>query len=137
MSGVVTKEEPVKEPVKEPVTREAQLDLLGNPTVHTSEPSKPAKKEEPDRFSQFWNVYPKKKSKGDAERAWQRALKKTEAEKIIAAVRVFARQCEDKDPQFIKHPATWLNSESYLDPDLQPRQVVSTGPWYGTGGLQR
>ena len=137
MSGVVTKEEPVKEPVKEPVTREAQLDLLGNPTDHASEPLKPAKKQEPDRFSEFWSIYPKKKARGDAERAWQKAMKTTDPEKIIGAARIFARQCEDQDLKYIKHPATWLNSQSYHDPDLQPRQVVSTGPWYGTGGLQR
>lgn len=68
----------------------------------------------PDRFEEFWRVYPRRKDKRAAERAWRSALKrKVDPEVIILAARKFAQVNIGQDQQFIKHPATWLNAGAY------------------------
>lgn len=69
-------------------------------------------------FEQFWSVYPRKVSKGAAERAW-RALKPDShlAARIHLALEV-AKQSESwqkEGGQFIPYPATWLRAKGWLD----------------------
>lgn len=71
-----------------------------------------------DRFERFYAEYPKKKNRGDAEKAW-RALKPDEdvTEKIIAAVKV-ARTTLDwtkEGGQFAPYPAKWLRVKGWED----------------------
>ena len=82
----------------------------------------------PESFLKFWDTYPKKKSKGDAIKAWKK-LKPNEplAEKILRAVQQ-ARTSDDwlKDGgQFIPHPATWLNARGWEDEFTHQRKTVS------------
>lgn len=74
-------------------------------------------------FAQFWGKYPKKKSKGHAERAWSK-LKPDGAlqEKILQALERASASVEwGKDSgQFIPHPATWLNAKGWEDEQTQP-----------------
>ena len=63
-------------------------------------------------FNDFWKAYPRKKGKGQAERAWTAAVKSAAPEEIIAGL---LRVKWPSDPQFIKHPATWLNGRCWLD----------------------
>lgn len=69
-------------------------------------------------FEKFWDSYPKKKSKGQAKRAWQR-LKPTEQlrERILAALEQAKTSAEWAKDQgrYIPHPATWLNAEGWED----------------------
>lgn len=37
-------------------------------------------------------------------------------EVLCERVRLFAKECQLKDPQYIAHPCTWLNGGRYLDP---------------------
>jgi Helix-turn-helix domain len=69
-------------------------------------------------FDRFWSVYPKKRNKGDAWKAW-RALKPGE-DLVIAIVAAVARAKESvqwrKDAgQFIPYPATWLRARGWED----------------------
>jgi hypothetical protein len=69
-------------------------------------------------FVRFWDSYPRKKSKGHAERAWLK-IKPDEqlAASIIAGVeraKTSADWLRD-DGQFIPHPATWLNARGWED----------------------
>lgn len=76
-----------------------------------------------DGFAQFWDAYPKKIGKGQAERAWSKVdaslltsiLSAIEAQKAdrAAAAKVGAFR-----PEW-KHPATWLNAQAWLD-EIQP-----------------
>jgi len=91
---------------------EGQLTLL-------SEEPEPAKKK-PDRFDEFWKVYPKKAGKPSARAAWQKAVKKHDPDKIIEAARVYA-QTDQVARGFVKWAQGWLNDERFDDPDLQPR----------------
>jgi hypothetical protein len=66
-------------------------------------------------FDTFWCQYPRKIAKGHARLAWKRALKKVPAHTILNALPHFIEQMKDKDPQYIKHPTTWLNGECWDD----------------------
>ncbi len=83
----------------------------------------------PDRFDdEFWPLCPRKKGKGAARRAWAKAVKTVEPDQIIDAMRQFRRECIGKEPEFICHPATWLNQERWEDePDkaIEPSKEQS------------
>lgn len=69
-------------------------------------------------FSVFWESYPKKKSKGAAEKAWIKIKPDDQlSEQIIAAVKRATTSADwTKDSgQFIPHPATWLNAKGWED----------------------
>ena len=69
-------------------------------------------------FDEFWAAYPKKKSKGDAEKAWAKLKPNNKTfEKIMASI---AKQKKSKDwkkdnGQFIPYPATWLRAKGWED----------------------
>jgi hypothetical protein len=71
-----------------------------------------------DAFEVFWAIYPRKKSKGDARKAWEKLertdeLRKTIFSKIHLLVKV--GQWKKDDPKYIPYPATWLNREGWND----------------------
>jgi hypothetical protein len=77
-------------------------------------------------FDQFWQAYPKKRSKGDARRAWQK-LQPSPAlvQQILTALgwQVLQPQWTKDGGQFIPHPATWLRGERWDDePMVDARQ---------------
>lgn len=69
-------------------------------------------------FEAFWQVYPRKKGKRAAWKAWKAALKRANPEAIIDAAKAEAkRPCELK---YRKYPASWLNADAWEDePDQQ------------------
>jgi hypothetical protein len=75
----------------------------------------------PDRFDEFWKTYPSRKAKGAAVRAWKTALKKADADTLIAAAEAYARDPK-RDPEFTAHASTWLNQERWLDEVETPKQ---------------
>lgn len=80
---------------------------------------------DPDpRFEQFWNTYPRKAAKGAARRAWSKAVRIATPDEIIAGAARYAAD-PHRDASFTAHPATWLNSERWLDSDLPARETTS------------
>jgi hypothetical protein len=69
-------------------------------------------------FDSFWAEYPKKKSKGDAEKAWN-VIKPNEhlADEILQAVQRAKTSAEwlKQGGQFIPYPASWLRDKGWLD----------------------
>lgn len=69
-------------------------------------------------FSQFWDLYPKKKAKADAEKAFK-ALKPDEAlfTKITEAVKAQSKSegWKNEGGKFIPHPATWIRQKRWDD----------------------
>lgn len=72
------------------------------------------------RFEDFWNAYPRRAAKPDAQRAWAKAVKAQSAEAIVAAARRYAAD-PNREDAYTAHPATWLNREGWNDPPLPPR----------------
>lgn len=71
-----------------------------------------------DAFNKFWEAYPKKRSKGQAEKAFKKLkpddlLLKTILDKI-ELLKLTDDWKKDKG-QFIPYPATWLNAKGWED----------------------
>lgn len=106
----------------------------GKPTVGFSGPIKDnhqgqPKDPKPDplaRFPEFYENYPRHTARGDAEKAWVKAIKIAEPQSLIEAAAAFADRARGSDPKFIAHPATWLNGKRWLDEEDTPALVVST-----------
>ena len=91
---------------------------------------KPRRPPAMDGFEEFWRHYPRKVGKGEAERAWPRALAAAggDVDLIIGGVKVALgtdRLDMREGGRFCPHPATWLNGKRWLDgldpePDPQP-----------------
>lgn len=88
-------------------------------TTKPSRASRPKTDAEADpRFSQFWEVYPRKVAKAGAAKAFEKLDPSPELlVKILAAVAVQSRsdQWLKDGGAFIPHPATWLNGRRWED----------------------
>ncbi|MFC9821425.1 hypothetical protein ACFWG6_31095 [Streptomyces erythrochromogenes] len=67
-------------------------------------------------FGAFWSNYPLKRSREDAKRAWIAAIERgADPQRMVDGAQAYARERCDQDPQYTKHPATWLNKGCYDD----------------------
>jgi len=108
--GVVPADTNPREPNGETLTRSP-----------TDSPSPPARSEPPG-FEEFWTVYPRRTAKAEARHAWKRATGRAGGVvAILAGARRFAEDPNLPEPQFIPHPATWLNQDRWEDDPLPPR----------------
>jgi hypothetical protein len=78
-------------------------------------------------FENFWTHFPKKVGKGSARKAYRNALTRASAEEILAGAKRYA--ASKPDPQYTKHPSTWLNADCWLDEEGKVISFrASTGP---------
>jgi len=71
-------------------------------------------------FDLFWEIYPRKKHKGDALKAWvQTESKRPSIEEILAAIQRQERGFDwtKDDGQYIPYPASWLRKWGWADED--------------------
>lgn len=102
----------------------------GNPTPRDQRSEIRSKEEDtlaqsapaqPNGFASFWVLYPRKKSKGDAEKVWKAIKPNAELEAAILKGLNRARGSQDwqKDQgQYIPYPATWLRAKGWEDETL-------------------
>ena len=88
------------EPPAPPAVREEGLTLIG--------------------FDAFWRAYPRREGKGAARRAWDKAIRRTRAEDIIAGAMRYAADPNRVDA-FTAHASTWLNADRWTDEPLPAR----------------
>ena len=72
----------------------------------------------PSDFVKFWESYPKKRSKGDALKAWKAEKIDTDLlQTILSALEVAKRSKKwlEKGGEFIPHPATWIRATGWED----------------------
>lgn len=93
-------------------------------------------------FDRFWTEYPKKRSKGDAFKAWKAvAAKRPPIEKIMKALAVL-KASDDwrKDSgQYIPYPGTWLRAWGWEDvPEVDLKAVLPDGRcwWQSVSGIE-
>ncbi len=89
---------------------------INEPSV--SHPPRTDAPKEPQGFAEFWQTYPKKRSKGDALKAWRKLKPDAGLQVRIAEALKAAIASEDwtkESGRFIPHPATWLNAEGWED----------------------
>jgi hypothetical protein len=82
------------------------------------------------QFDEFWAAYPRKKGKGQARKAFEKALEKTDLVTILAGVASYVANEDLSNPQFVAHPSTWLNGERWEDEHTEVK-VVSKSPYVG------
>ena len=73
-------------------------------------------------FDLFWEASPKKVGKQHALKAWKKAVKDTEPGVLISGMKAYADLVKRKgiEPQYIKHPQTWLNGGCWDDVEDAP-----------------
>jgi hypothetical protein len=69
----------------------------------------------PDGFAEWWNLYPRKKDKGHAVKAYRAALRKVSASDLIAGLRRDLPDLNRREPDKVPYAATWLNGERWED----------------------
>lgn len=103
---------------------EAKLDLL----LERTAPKAPRVRKDPDAdpvFDQFWRLYPVKKGKQAAQRAWKN--KKTGADFILKDIQTRVRNDRQWIEGFIPHASTYLNGCRWED-EIQAPKVQDTIP---------
>jgi hypothetical protein len=95
-------------------------------TSHSSEPVKEPKpmviSGQDDGFDQFWKLYPKKKSRKDAVKAWAKLAPSDELRQTL--ITTLGSHCVSEDwtkdgGRYVPNAATWLNGERWHD-ELKP-----------------
>lgn len=76
-------------------------------------------------FEGFWAVYQRKVEKLHARKMYEKALKITTAETILRAAERYAAQRKNENPQYTKHPGTWLNRGCWEDEQKTGSDPVS------------
>lgn len=95
------------------------------PTPTKKERGKPLSQEH-DGFDEFWSAAPRKTGKDDAIRAYAKARRNVDARTLIEAMGRYAEERRGQDPQYTKHPATWLNKGCWKD-EPQTLTVIPGG----------
>jgi hypothetical protein len=73
-------------------------------------------KQEPEDFQGFWKAYPRKVSKVDARRLWQKLQPTPElVDEILRALEIHKQSEQWKNRQYIPHPSTWLKQRRWED----------------------
>ena len=76
-------------------------------------------------FDKLWSVYPRHEGKQAALKAFEKIDPDDELlERMINAITVQKKSAQWSDPQFIPHPATWLNGRRWED---EPAQAARAG----------
>lgn len=96
----------------------------GKPDAHESYPISlsESKSLSESLFERFWKVYPKKRSKGQAEKAF---LKINPDEQLLTKMIECVERAKTSEDwikqkgQYIPHPATWLSAKGWLDEDCE------------------
>jgi len=80
-------------------------------------------------FDEFWAEYPKKRSKGQAEKTW---VKLKPDEQLFEAIMTGLKRAKTSEEwrkeggRYIPYPATWLNAKGWED-DYRPLEVINGG----------
>ena len=87
-------------------------------------------------FSKFWEFYPKKKSKGDAYKAWkQTSTVRPPLAQVLQAVIVLKNSHDwlRDDGQYVPYPASWLRAWGWADvPEVDKADVRGNELWWKT-----
>lgn len=74
-----------------------------------------AAKDEPEGFDEFYAIFPRKVDRRGAANAYRSALTRTTHEIIMAGAKRYAAAMAGTEMKYVKHPATWLNHDCWLD----------------------
>jgi hypothetical protein len=102
-----------------------------NPEPRTLNPDLCASSPNGDSFAPFWEVYPKKKAKRPAFKAWEKLKPDNDLiQKILKAIEVQKTQEDwiEQKGKYIPLPATWLNNRRWED-EISIEIKKEIDPW--------
>ena len=79
----------------------------------------------PIRFEEFWNLYPRRVAKKDAEKYWSR-LSQSQRRLAIDAIpsHVSVWEAEGRSKEYLPYPASWLRGERWTDELEMPKEKI-------------
>jgi hypothetical protein len=78
-----------------------------------------------EAFDEFWDTYPKHLQKGEARKAFFKAVQRVgDADVILEGARRMASDPNLPVKQFIPYPATWLNRDGWDDEPFPERELL-------------
>ena len=88
-------------------------------------------------FNSFWEAYPKKVGKADAQKAWQK-IKGVSLDEILKAIEQQKQSRQWQDKQYIPNPSTWLNQQRWMDelPVGSPKEIPKGASGLGSAELE-
>jgi DNA-binding transcriptional ArsR family regulator len=113
---------------------------VGPESTRTSHPSEPVNEPKPmitpdllEGFEQFWKLYPKKKGRKDAAKAWAKLKPNVELHQTL--ITALGSHCVSEDwtkdgGRYIPNAATWLNGERWHDV-LKPAGTNPSSAFHG------
>ena len=107
-----------------PNVQSGAVDEEANDSV--PKPVKKAKNAYPSGFEEFWGAYPRKTGKGEAYKCYSARLKDGwSPEELLQAARNYAQETARRhtEPQYIKHPKTFLSADTPFTDFLPQRGV--------------
>jgi hypothetical protein len=117
--------------IKDPAKPKSENPTLENPTLDNRtaiennliKNKKKEDKETTNKFETFWSLYPRKIAKADALKAWAKATKTQDPERLIKLTRAYA---EGRLPEatYIPYPASWLNKGLYESIEIVEAQPL-------------
>jgi hypothetical protein len=116
--------------VKNVTQAEAEADAEEDKNTSTPQtpPAKPKRtSDESPEFLSFWQAYPRKESRPQAERAFRKAMKLTTLSEILKAIERFREVWKQSDPRYTPLPASWLNGHRWNDEPAKPSQPTQSG----------
>jgi len=66
-------------------------------------------------FDEFWKLYPRRQGRRAAEKAFERAIKRSPASEILQGLTDQLPTFDEKEKKFVPHPSTWLNQDRWKD----------------------
>jgi hypothetical protein len=99
-----TREDSTPKPVREPVNR-----TVTSPVVLQGDDWQEGE------FAEFYAGYPRKKAPRRARIAFRSARSEAGFDEIMEGLAAYLKTVRDKKPEFIQHPATWLNGGCWMD----------------------
>lgn len=125
--GETARDEPSAESVGKSAAGTGEQGNRGTGELGNSSPTPP------DDFTTWYDMYPRHESRAAAEIAYAKAKKKTGADALLAGAERY-RDDPNREKQFTKLPATWLNQGCWDD---EPLPVRNAAPQRQTGSQLR
>ena len=114
--------------LKEPV--EIERDSIPAPARPKRRPATAKAKTSDDDFGEWWAQVPRAVGKVDARKAYDKVITSgaaTHAD-LLAGMMRYAAERQGQDPQYTKHPSTWLNKGCWADAPAQPQPTIRDQP---------
>ena len=102
--------------------------LVDVPAGETTLAGAPRATSYPEKFEEFWKVYPAKKGKRKALAAWRNAVKRATNDQLIAGAQRY-RDDKKRDPEHTKYAEGWLNDDRWLD-EQTTAAPAATDEWW-------